>query len=711
MMKKYFLFIGLLFYNALIGQNKSSIDRTAEWGDYYFINGVYEKAIAKYLSLDDKIPDDTRRNLAGAYAKIGDLKKAEKTLQPLVDSNDAAVIDYYRFASYLTENKRLRDEYRRKALKLPIENTIHKADRNYKSPYKLVNLESNTSSSEFGAYLIEDKNNPQLIYAKKQSKKYNRGLKNKIKSKSDIYNLYGASFDADQLKVGEQTPFPQGINSAFQDGPASWDPLTNQFYLTRSSGNFKKKEVIQLDLYVLDYSPSEKKIAQPLNINMIGYSTMHPAVSSTNRRLYFSSDRPGGFGGMDLYYSTILPNNQLSSPINLGPDINTTGDEVFPFVYDEKFLFYSSKLPKGNMKLKLAINTVDIRWDVRTLPNPFNNGSDNFSFYLKQDLDYGFLSSNRPKGKGKDDLYVFRFTPQMKGIKDEYRYNPIDTLIVSSKGVLVNDNKKLLANDPLSGLFPKKATLVQTVKHGSIKFNSNGSFLYKNNAPLREIDSFSYVLSSKYGKSEPVKVLLRRSLVSTDELPKAVQKTFLPIYYNYNETDLLLNYKNRVDAVVASMNANPNMVVEISSFSDCRGKREYNLKLSEQRNQTIINYIRSGIDKPARVFGKGYGEDEVKGNTTKDYLILGGSFNSLVSAKEIRKKLIAIGYQPKIKVNASGMHQVIIDETNSLTAGNKISDDLKNKGIKNWVSPCGCCQLSEEAHQLNRKTEFKIINF
>ena len=278
----------------------------------------------------------------------------------------------------------------------------------------------------------------------------------------------------------------------------------------------------------------DEKIAGPLSINVMGYSTLHPAVSPKKRRLYFSSDRPGGYGGMDLYYVAILPNKSLGIPVNLGPDINTPADEMFPFIYNERFLFYNIKSPEGKMNLKLAINSVDIRWHVRDLPNPFNGSNDNFSFTLNNGLDFGFLSSNRPNGKGDDDLYVFRFTPKVEGLPDKYTYSPADTLIVSKNGVLVNDEKQLFANDPLTALFQKKIELNQDVRHGKIKINSNGSFLYKNSAPLKEIDSFSYVINSKYGKSNPVKVILERSFISSGKLPENLQKTFLTIYYNYS---------------------------------------------------------------------------------------------------------------------------------------------------------------------------------
>ena len=710
-MKKSFLYFGLLVFSGLLGQNNFELNRTIEWADYYFTNENYKKAINKYLSLGNNLPHDATRNLAKSYAKIGALKKAEKTLRSLVDSNDAEVIDYYHFASYITENESLKNEYRQKALKLPINNIIFEPSIDNKSSYNLVNLNINTPSSEFGAYLLEKKDETQLIYAKKQSKKYNKGLKKRIKSNSDIYNLYQAKFDNQQLKIIQETPFADEINSVFQDGPASWDELTNQFYFTRSSRNYKKEELIQLDLYSLDYSEMDEKIAGPLSINVMGYSTLHPAVSPKKRRLYFSSDRPGGYGGMDLYYVAILPNKSLGIPVNLGPDINTPADEMFPFIYNERFLFYNIKSPEGKMNLKLAINSVDIRWHVRDLPNPFNGSNDNFSFTLNNGLDFGFLSSNRPNGKGDDDLYVFRFTPKVEGLPDKYTYSPADTLIVSKNGVLVNDEKQLFANDPLTALFQKKIELNQNVRHGKIKINSNGSFLYKNSAPLKEIDSFSYVINSKYGKSNPVKVILERSVISTGKLPENLQKTFLPIYYNYNDSELLLNYKNRVDAVALAMNQNPQLVVEVSSYSDCRGKRKYNLELSEQRNQTIINYVKNAIEKPERIFGIGYGEDCIEGNDTKDYLILGGTFESFNHAQIKKKEFLSNGYPAEIKVNVNGFYQIILYQTDTVFEAKKILNSLKSLSIETWISRCECCSLSVEEHKRNRRTEFKIIKY
>ena len=189
------------------------------------------------------------------------------------------------------------------------------------------------------------------------------------------------------------------------------------------------------------------------------------------------------------------------------------------------------------------------------------------------------------------------------GMEDQYSYNPIDTLIVSQEGILKNDKALMMGYDPLTALFPKEAVLVDNVHHGALKLNSNGSFLYKNTSPLQVKDSFSYTVNSKYGKSPAIKVLLQRAKVALEKLPQAIQKTFLPIFYEFDKSNLLIDYKDRVDAVVAAMKAQPEMIVEVSSYTDCRGSKDYNLKLSQQRNQTIIDYVSEHIGNKERIFG------------------------------------------------------------------------------------------------------------
>ena len=163
-------------------------------------------------------------------------------------------------------------------------------------------------------------------------------MSKKIVTDSPIYNLYKAEWDPNKLQAKPSEAFPIGVNSVFQDGPSSWDPRKQILYFTRSAQNVLKQKTIQLDIYSWPFGSNQKQTASPLSFNVKGYATIHPAVSSQNRRLYFASDRPGGYGGMDLYYVNMLSNGNYSFPINLGPDINSVADEIFPFIYSENYL-------------------------------------------------------------------------------------------------------------------------------------------------------------------------------------------------------------------------------------------------------------------------------------------------------------------------------------------------------------------------------------
>ena len=121
MMKIKLLLFGLFFCQGLLGQESIKYPRILEWADYYFMNEDYEKALSHYSQVREFLPLRSRRNFSKVYAQMGQLQKAAQTLKPLVDSDSADVKDYYYFASYLTDNEKLKDEYRRKAIRLPIE--------------------------------------------------------------------------------------------------------------------------------------------------------------------------------------------------------------------------------------------------------------------------------------------------------------------------------------------------------------------------------------------------------------------------------------------------------------------------------------------------------------------------------------------------------------------------------------------------------------
>ena len=662
-MRKFILFAFLIFssLNAQIKENGLN-EKILAWGDYYFFNKKYEKAISFYLDYEGELPNKNIRNLAKAYFEIGRVDDAEKSLKPIVDSDFAEVIDYYHYTNYITNNQSLKDEYIEKALKLPIKNKMDSNENSSedlaKDQYALNNLEINTENSEFGAYYLNHPSSPGMIFSKVQPDEYNKAFKKRFRSLYPVYNLHKSDFDEKSFKVNSSKAFPNSINSLFQEGPASWDEKSDILYFTRSSKAIGEKNIIELDIYSIKYSDINSTIAFPIAINLQGYSSMHPTVSASDNKLYFASDRPEGFGGMDLYSTDILPDGKFGPVINLGPDINTAKDEVFPFIFNERFLFYSSTEGDGDvlnvvgdkfgntetsikegerekLDIKMAINVIENRWEIHSLNSPFNSpDNDDFSIYISNPLQFGLLASNRSDGKGDDDLYAFKFTPKIVGEDDNYKYKTNDTLAISFEGVLLNDIKKMFLNDPLTALFEKGVKIIQSTDFGYLKLNNNGSFVYKNNNPLEKVDKFTYVINSYFGSSDPIMVTLER-----EDIPKL--KPLPPIFFDFDKFTLLEKYKDRLDAVVETLNNYPEIKIQVNSYADCRGSNEYNLKLSIKRNESVLNYIHQRIEKSERVFGEGLGEENIE------------------------------------------------------------SLSIKNE--------CPCCSITEEVHQKNRRTEFKVI--
>ena len=628
-MKNILKILLMLNCSLIIGQNQS-----LEWADYYYMNNKYGKAINLYEKFIDSLTIDQERNLGYAYMQKNLQSKASSTYRSISDNQLAGVVDYLTFAQLLPPDSKLSQEYREKAKRLKVHqddilknDTILYKSRFYNSTFtKLIPFPNNTSNDEFGAIGVSnsydpndhynDKNQLEFYYvnSNKDASENLKKLKN-VKSKSTIYNIAKGLIDTLSGKVIRDELFPTSINSELQEGPVSYSNDLKKLFLTRSIEKMDSDNNYQLNIYQIDYPLSENKsVLEPLFGLEGNYSNMHPSYDSQNKWLYFSSDRPGGFGGMDIYRVSIGQDGIIGQPENMGIDINSASDEVFPFVYSEDVLFYSSnkKLGLGKLDPYMATRLIENRWSVEPLGVPFSSQDDDFSFYLDPKTKLGFISSNRKGGKGMDDNYYFVSKPKIKGIEDRYKFNS-DTLVKSFEGVLKNDEALMLAEDPLNSLVEKEAYLYQTPNNGTVNIEANGSFWYIPRGPEIKKDTFSYYLESSYSKTKPINVYLERE-ESKIPVPD-IENIFRPIYFEFDSADVWKKYIDRIDEVISALKLYPNMEVKVKAYTDRRGKYEYNQKLSNRRSNSIVEYIKSKIQNPKRITGAGYGESLVK---TKD---------------------------------------------------------------------------------------------
>ncbi len=260
----------------------------------------------------------------------------------------------------------------------------------------------NTAASEISPALYGD----QLVYAFQPP---NGRIDQR--SKTIFYELYVGSKLPNARK--KPKPFSIELNPAFHEGALSFSPDLKQVFYTRThltQGVLSGQKKAALGIYYAYQGQYAWEGARPLNFNLEGYSCMHPSLSPDGNRLFFASDRPEGYGGLDIYFCEWNKQKKdWGPPINLGPEVNTGKNEAYPFVHDSGQLFFASN---GHAGLGgMDIFTIDLSgriWsDVYNLPAPYNSPSDDFGFVLESSAKEGYLSSNRPGGVGSDDLYRF----------------------------------------------------------------------------------------------------------------------------------------------------------------------------------------------------------------------------------------------------------------------------------------------------------------
>tara|TARA_B100000795_G_C22800241_1_gene441494 strand:- start:1419 stop:3371 length:1953 start_codon:yes stop_codon:yes gene_type:complete len=624
-MKNILKIVFLLNSFIIIGQTNP-----IDWADYYYMNNKFSKAIKLYEKSIDSLSIDQERNLAFSYMKLDMESNASSTFRSISDNESAGVVDYLTFAQLLPLDSKLSKEYREKARRLQVhqDDILDNDSLVYKSRFynstsaDLKSFPNNTSEDEFGAIMIpkvynasehyNDKNKIEFYYVS-SNKNPSEDIKKlrRIKSESTIYNIANGLMDTLNGKVIRDDLLNSKINSVLQEGPVVYLNDLKKLLLTRSIQKIDSDKKYQLNIYQVDNPLSENKILiEPIFELKENYSNMHPTYDSKNEWLYFSSDRPGGYGGMDLYRVRYNQNGVIGKPENMGIDINTDSDEVFPFIYNNDVLFYSSnqELGLGNLDPFMATRLIENRWSTEPLGAPFSSEEDDFGFFLDSKTKLGFISSNRKGGKGKDDNYYFVSKPLVKGLEDRYMFGS-DTLVRSFDGVLNNDEFLMLSEDPLNSLVDKQVFLYQTPNSGSVNLRANGSFWYVPKGPEVKRDTFSYYLESSYSKTKAINVYLQR--IEPLSRPE-IEFIFRPIYFEFDSADVWKKYVDRIDEVIAALNLYPNMEVKIKAFTDRRGNDQYNMKLSNRRSKSIVAYIKSKIENPNRVTGVGYGESFVK---------------------------------------------------------------------------------------------------
>lgn len=428
-----------------------------------------------------------------------------------------------------------------------------------------------------------------------------------VDKKNDTYSWTGEpyiSLATAKLVAGE-TPkewvmsdpqlFSSQLNSQYHDGTAVLTNNGNTLYFTRTEKNRKVKKdddnvrTDNLKIYYSTKEDGEWSTIQGFYLNSETYSVGHPAFAPGDTLLYFISDMPGGYGGTDLYVCSWDGQN-WSNEKNLGPVVNTIGNEMFPFVDISGDLYFASSghLGYGGLDIFKAEKIADSLQTPENLLSPLNSTYDDFGIAFAEENNMGILSSNRPGGYGNDDLYGFT----------------LNTLLML-KGKVVNTDLLPVANATVF-LLNKKTNKVHILKSDSL-----GAY-----ETAVEPNTDYVILANKAGFLEdcithPIREISSNpSDLVLDQL--AVDDVFQVenIYYDLDKWFIRPDAEPPLDNVVKIMKENP-ISIELSSHTDCRASDDYNKELSQKRAESAVRYIiLQGID-PGRITAKGYGETKL----------------------------------------------------------------------------------------------------
>lgn len=691
------LMIGILlsggFTNETIAQRARKCQARIQ-ADKEYDRAAYRKAIRLYQDLIESSKDrsiDVYRKLGTCYLNTQQIVLAEQFFKKVAKSRRATAEDYLTYSQILKiqgdndEAEKYRkksikkDKKKKDSLKYADNEEYFKKVTKKSRGLKLYNLSINSSLSEFSPMIY----NGNLVYVTNNHMEHQNDFHYRYNN-FPFYELKQVKYDRSKLKININSQgrlFSEETSSLFNEGPCCFSATTREFYYTRNDYiddiSIKGKDKSShLMIYKAEKESGKwgKIVKLPFNSNE--YSCCHPTVSPDGQKLVFASDMPGGYGGMDLYYCN-RQGKFWSDPVNMGGDVNTSGNECFPFYHNTGIIYFASNGHPSVGGLDIyAANTDD--WQEFIITNvgtPINSEYDDFGIYLRKNSKLGYFSSNRPGGKGGDDIYSMALDKPMifnteinvellNNITNEPIVNGkvvfakkgkvVDTLFTRTTGRVkrhmpTNTMAKITAVPPyyiadsisfkvegekqnksfsLTPYYIFKGKMVNK-KHNtpiknlsvdiytdnnqlfkSLKTDSKGEFKLKLDA-LKDYE-FNFIDSGYLEKFQFSTFDKKPGLLTETYLIDSIKggQTFKinNILYALNAYEVPESAKSQLDLMVQFLNQNPKVHIELSSHTDSQGSSQYNQRLSQRRARAAVDYIVScGIDR-RRITYIGYGE-------------------------------------------------------------------------------------------------------
>lgn len=558
---------------------------------------------------------DLFQKLANSYYFRNEMKDASKWYGELVALNE--VIDPEYFFRYALALKGIRnydesdkwmkkfndlkpDDIRGRAFmsKVDYREAIEGSSR---EDIELENLEINTELSDFGA----TEYNNSIVFTS------SRGGGRKYRWNNQPYlDLY--SVEKTESGFGEVNEIQGKVNTKFHESSAVFSPNGQYMFFTRNNFfNMKYKEdgtgVNRLQLYRAKLSEDGTwDEIHSIHFNSKDYSVAHPALNLLGNKLYFASDMPGTFGQSDIFVVDVNDDGTLGEPENLGPSINTEGQESFPFVNTDGDLYFSSNGYPGlggfdvfksedlDAKVRAGSNR---NFPIENIGKPVNSEFDDFGYYENLVTKRVYFSSNREGGKGSDDIYTFEIPECEQLVVGTVQDMDTDEFLPNSTVILFdgegNELERTIVDEDAVFQFSLDCEMEYLVRGEKETYTSDEK---RFTTPNRKQELRLQLLLDKD----------EQAIAPCDDLAKILD---IPIiYFDFDKSNIRYDAEIELQKVLAVLNKYPTMTIDIRSHTDCRGTETYNERLSERRAKSTRKYLIDNGIASERLTAKGYGE-------------------------------------------------------------------------------------------------------
>ena len=643
------LFCFLLFVSTSANAQKKSrkmikADQAFSVEQYNKAAELYKKA---YQSAKSRaIKSEIIFKQAECYRLSGNKKRAESYYKRAIKAKYPDVLVYLRYADILRMNEKYEESKEQYQKYIQLNPTDVSGEMGLKScDYALSWLSNPTRyqvelmpliNSRFSDFSPSFGNGEysEVFFTSSRS----GGFSNKIDDRTGetFTDIYSSKLNK-KGKWSVPTMLAEPINSVGNEGSVVLNKRGTTMYFTKC--DVQKKKSLGCNIYV---SNRKGKVWSPptiLQIKVDSNTTLgHPTISEDEMTLIFSSDLSGGYGGKDLWIVKKQKRGKWSDPVNLGPAVNTSNDEMFPFLHSDGTLYFASTghIGMGGFDIfKSYLDENDMYSSITNLKFPVNTSGNDFGMIIEKSGERGYLTSDRSGGKGGDDIYQFELPP----------------LVLSMKGV-VTDSK--------TGSILTGANVILSSTEGTVKetqTDNTGSYMFKLD-PLRSYEilvSVEGYLNKKLTETT-VGIDANKVFIVDAILDPVKKEIILPkIEYDFAKWNLRDKSISDLNMLAEALKDNPNVVIELKSHTDFIGNNNSNQRLSQKRADACVEYLVSIGINSGQLVAVGAGENEpfvieVKDGRFKEGDVLTESYIRKIKFKKNKNKAHQYNRRTSFKV-------------------------------------------------------------